>query len=440
MTWEIFINFLNNHTPLLYLNQSLWRDEAFSVLLSEGPITQVIKLTAGDFNPPLYYLLLHFWMKIFGNGEMAIRLLSYLFHLSLVYLSYKFAQKLRLSKFITTFLLLAIFLNPMLIYFAFEARMYSLLALLATASMYFFYLKDWRFYILTTALGLWTQPFMVFVIVSQGLYLLISKTFKKEHLLAFLASFLLFSPWIPVILKQLSRSGPMWIWPINWTTVTTILGNLFTSYEGTPWGLWQKMTILSFVLLILTLPILKEAKKSQGAKKLTNFCLLLLCWLYLPVFLVLLISYFKPIYVNRYLIFITVAEIFLISVSVSLIKNKILRRFLAFSFLIFIVLFNLWFPSKHEKADIRLTFKEIQKIAKATDSIYAKTPLTFFEANYYFPDRSRVFLYNPNHIAVPFYAGATLFPKDKMKDLVPLYPKRAFLINDDATYEIISER
>ena len=440
MGWETFINFLNNHTPLLYLNQSLWRDEAFSVLISEAPIIQILKSAASDFNPPLYYLLLHFWMKIFGNGEMAIRLLSYLFHLALVYLSYKFAQKLRLSKFITTFLLLTIFFNPMLIYFAFEARMYSLLALLATASMYFFYLKNWQPYVLATALGLWTQPFMVFVILSQGLYLLLTKTFKKEHLWAFLASFLLFSPWIPIIFRQFGRSGPMWIWPINWTTVATILGNLLTSYEGTPWGLWQKMTLLSVILLILTFPVLKEAKKSRGSKKPTDFYLLLLCWLYLPVFLVLLLSYFKPLYVNRYLIFTTVAEIFLISISLSLIKNEVLRRFLAFSFLIFIVLFNLWFPTKHQKTDIRLTFREIGKMAKTTDLIYSKTPLTFFEANYYFPDRSRVFLYNPNHLAVPFYAGAALLPQNKMKDFVPLYPGRAFLINDDATYEIISER
>jgi len=431
MSYEL-INFLNNHTPLLYLTQPLWRDEAFSVLMSEPPLSQIIKLTTTDFNPPLYYFILHFWMKIFGEGEIVIRMLSFIFHLLLVFVCYKFAKALKFSKLNTYYLILITFLNPLLIYFAFEARMYSLLALLATTSMYFFHTKNWVPYILFSALGLWTQPFMAFIILSQFIYLLLTKKlsrpyllFEKKLCLSFIAIFLLFAPWLPVLLAQLTRSGPMWIWPINWTTVTTILGNLFTGYEGTPWDLWNKMKILS--LIILSLALLSRR-------------FLFLIWLLLPLALVLIISFFKPIYVNRYLIFVTVAEIFLIVDGIPRIKNRLIQKVFLFSFLFFIFAFNIWFPPLHKKLDLRTTIAEIKNLAKPDDLVFSQTPLTFFEANYYLPDRSRVFLYNPKMVEIPYYVGSNLITKEKWIYNFPKYPRRAFLIHDDGSFEIISQK
>ncbi|MBI5464987.1 glycosyltransferase family 39 protein [Candidatus Gottesmanbacteria bacterium] len=420
-------NFLNNHTPLLYLTQSLWRDEAFSVLLSEPPLLEIIKLTASDFNPPLYYFILHFWMKIFGNGEIVIRMLSFIFHLLLIFVCYKFAQKLKFSKLTTYYLLLTTFLNPMLIYFAFEARMYSLLALLATASMYFFYTKNWLAYVITSVLGLWTQPFMGFVLLAQGVYLLLntSEVEVRWIFISFIAILVFFSPWLPVILFQLTRSGPMWIWPINWTTVTTILGNLFTGYEGTPWDLWNKMKVLSLAIIVFSF---------------LSRRLLFLTWAAVPVILVLVISYFKPIYVNRYLIFVTPALVFLIVDCIAKIRNRLTQIALLFSFFIFIFSFNVWFPPLHKKLDLKITIKEIEKLANSTDLVFSQTPLTFFEASYYFPDRSRVFLYNAKKIEVPYYAGHNLITKEKWVDTFPEYPRKAFLIHDDSTYEVISQK
>lgn len=435
-------NWLGNHSPVLYLTQSLWRDEAFSVLMSEPPVSEIIRLTAHDFNPPLYYIILHFWMKIFGNGEVAIRMLSFLFHLGLVYIVYQFAQKLKFPRLLTVYCLLFTFLNPMLIYFAFEARMYSLLALLATASMYFFFSKNWLLYILCSALGLWTQPFMAFVILSQVVYLVLTRRLTKDHILYLISISLLFSPWLPTIFFQFSRSGPMWIWPINWTTVTTILGNLFTGYEGTPGGLWNQMAIISLIILFLSFLLFRHAEFSSASSsgKIENFLKLLLLWLFLPVTLVLLISYFKPIYVNRYFIFITVAEIFVTVIGISLLKNKFVRVILYTLYFILIAYFNIWFPPLHQKQDIRTTITEIKTLAKPSDLLYSQTPLTFFEANYYFKDRSRVFLYNPNKVAVPLYAGAGLIPETRMIYNLPEYPTKAFLIHDDASYEVVSQR
>ena len=165
---QAIINFLFNHTPLFYWTQSLWRDEAFSVWIAQDSWFEVIKRTSGDFNPPLYYLLLNVWMRLFGRSEIALRGLSIFFFLLFLLVIYYFALRLfKTQRFAVVTTLFTAF-NPMLLYFAFELRMYSLLVLLSTLSMYFLWTKKWRWHVLVTTLGLYTQPYMLFVLAAQN--------------------------------------------------------------------------------------------------------------------------------------------------------------------------------------------------------------------------------------------------------------------------------
>ena len=79
------INFLTAKTPLLYLTQSIWRDEGFSYFMAKPNIFGVIINSAHDFNPPLYYLILHFWMKLVGESDIALRMMSLIFFLLTVF-------------------------------------------------------------------------------------------------------------------------------------------------------------------------------------------------------------------------------------------------------------------------------------------------------------------------------------------------------------------
>ena len=211
---QTIINFLLNHTPLFYWTQSLWRDEAFSVWISQDSWAEVIRRTSGDFNPPLYYLLLNVWMRIFGKTEIALRGLSVFFFLLFLIAIYYFALRLfKTQRFATVTTLLAA-LNPMLLYFAFELRMYSLLVLLSTLSMYFLWTKQWRWHVLVTTLGLYTQPYMLFVLAAQNFYLLVNRQLKRA-IVQSATVFLLFLPWVPTLLTQLKESGPMWMYPVD---------------------------------------------------------------------------------------------------------------------------------------------------------------------------------------------------------------------------------
>lgn len=118
------------------LNQSLWRDEAFSALISLKNPLEIISLSMRDTTPPLYYLLLHYWILMFGTSEVSLRSLSFLFHLLLVLIVFFITKKLIKSRFVQFIIAFSTLLNPFLLQYAFEARPYSLLAFLSVLSIY----------------------------------------------------------------------------------------------------------------------------------------------------------------------------------------------------------------------------------------------------------------------------------------------------------------
>src|SRR3989338_9982274 len=61
---------------LISLDQSFWLDEAAQAVLSRNPF--IPGHFNGDFQPPLFYYLAHFWMQ-WGRAEWFLRLPSVFF-------------------------------------------------------------------------------------------------------------------------------------------------------------------------------------------------------------------------------------------------------------------------------------------------------------------------------------------------------------------------
>ena len=57
------LELLIQHSPF-HLTQSIWSGEAFSILLSVNLVIYKI-----IFETSLYYILLHFWMKVSGSEK-----------------------------------------------------------------------------------------------------------------------------------------------------------------------------------------------------------------------------------------------------------------------------------------------------------------------------------------------------------------------------------
>ena len=63
------------------LHARYWIDEGLSVGIASHPFCRHPGVLRQDGSPPLYYLLLHVWMALFGDGEARTHALSVAFAL-----------------------------------------------------------------------------------------------------------------------------------------------------------------------------------------------------------------------------------------------------------------------------------------------------------------------------------------------------------------------
>jgi len=115
--------------------KTLWLDEAFSVWLARHPLGEMIAWIARiDQHPPLYYLLLHFWIGLVGDGPAAVRLLSALLSTLTIPAMYLLGRRL-LGPAAGVLAALILALSPFHVRFAQETRMYALLMLNASLAL-----------------------------------------------------------------------------------------------------------------------------------------------------------------------------------------------------------------------------------------------------------------------------------------------------------------
>jgi hypothetical protein len=119
-------------------SEGLWIDEAFSIWLARQPLEGMVGWVATvDQHPPLYYALLHGWVRIAGDGEASARILSALcgtLTIPVVYLLGRRVADERVG--LVGALILAV--SPFHVRFSQEARMYAVLTLSASLALYAF--------------------------------------------------------------------------------------------------------------------------------------------------------------------------------------------------------------------------------------------------------------------------------------------------------------
>lgn len=428
------IEFLFNKTPLYFMIQSFWRDEAFSYFLARLDLIKIIKTTAYDFNPPLYYILLHFWMKFFGIKEVALRSLSLFFFAINIYYVFLFLHNILEIKRKTVWLYFLLFaFNPLLLYFAFEARMYSLFALLATAGFYYFWRKEKFKYIIVTILGLYTHYFFLFVVFTQFIYLIISEKEKSLKKIKYIfAPLLFFLPWLlyiyPIFTKKISQ---FWIDKLGAVDIISTLGFLFTGYERLyKFYDFQTIAISIFFILLIFYFLFFNKNKKRG----NHLLKFLFLWSFLFYFITAAISIFKPIFLVRYLIFSAVGFNLLLFYIIEHSSKKIRFFLIIILFLIIINYSNLEAKEKR-KGNIRKTINEIKILTKSDDLLLVTDPSMFFTAVYYF-DENRVYIYGDKAKQIPYYIGEILILKEKIINELPFYPQKAFILEDDNNYKI----
>lgn len=183
------------------LNQSFWIDEAAQVIESSRGFSQQFQLAA-DFHPPLYHLLLFFWMKI-GISEIWVRLLSVLFGIGSIITVYKTGALLGNKKagLIASFFLS---ISPYHIWYSQETRPYMLFVFVSLLSTYFIVKRHWFWYAEAIMLSLYSLYFAPFLIAAHLVFILIfNRKDLKYFLKCIIISLIIFIPWVPSFLNQL---------------------------------------------------------------------------------------------------------------------------------------------------------------------------------------------------------------------------------------------
>lgn len=188
--------------------QSIWLDEAYSVIHARQSSIMSLLSTVGNVEnvPPFYFLLLNYWVKIFGSSEVALRCLSALLGILSIPLLYKigvFLFNRRVA--IVAALLLA--LSPFHIRYSQEGRPYAISVFIILLCTWFFLkllkersLINWFLYILFACLAIYTHYMSVFIIVAQTIYAVY--LWRKDYSLLIKWFFcqalvvLLFLPWL----------------------------------------------------------------------------------------------------------------------------------------------------------------------------------------------------------------------------------------------------
>jgi uncharacterized membrane protein len=430
---------LITHSPILYFTQSLWRDEVFSIFVAQKPLSFIA--TSVGFEPPVYYALLHFWIQIFGTSEIAARSLSLVGFALATIVVIVWSEKLFKTRFLHWFVPLFFFLNPMLLYYAFEVRTYGWYTLFAVLSMYGYVNKKWPLWVAASVLGFYTHAYMAVFLFAQGVHwiatnrshlkLTVAFLKKDPYVRSFTAIGLLILPWIVKILRESARLKDSWYFPVDLQLIWSVLGNMFLGYEGTPWHLWDDTALLSLAIVILGAIALAAHETRKKAQFFAIFAIL-------PLALMVGISFVKPLFVNRYLLPSTIGLVFLVGLALEALQNnKTMQRLFAAAAIVGVVAFNLWYPNKHAKLPIRDTLNQINLLKEQQDIVLAASPLIFFESIYYSSDPSRVFLYNPQGVAFPWYVGdAIVSPQQMVRDFPP-HPVRAFLVKEDGSFELV---
>ena len=104
-------------------------DEGVSYFISKQSLDSLVKLTANDVHPPLYYFFLHYWMQFFVPTEFSLRVPSFLFGLIILYILFFVLLFSLKNKILSYFLVLVVGISPEFIRYQQEARMYTLLPL-----------------------------------------------------------------------------------------------------------------------------------------------------------------------------------------------------------------------------------------------------------------------------------------------------------------------
>ncbi len=206
-----------------YIGGQFWMDEAITTGVALHKLSAIPGVLRHDGNPPLYYMLLHIWMSLFGSSEAATHSLSLLFGVLTIPIG-GWAGWTLFGRRAGIMAALLFAFNAWLTAYAQETRMYELMGLLGviatTGFVHGFVYRRRKFLFMFGAaltLMLYTHSWGTFFFAGSAISLIPTvlasddrRSLLRDAAITFVGAGILYLPWVPNLLYQVAHTAAPW--------------------------------------------------------------------------------------------------------------------------------------------------------------------------------------------------------------------------------------
>lgn len=323
LSWSFIVIFSLMLLITACQSDDIWVDETFSLGLARHSFKDLIKITAKDVHPPLYYMILKIAMLIFPGSICAAKIVSAIPVIAILCIANHFFSKEFSIKYGLLFNILLASTYSVLIY-AVEIRMYSwcllFCCLCCIASFYIINKGDWKdflIYVFFAECGAYSQYWTAFgLAINFSLICLVSFINNKKNLtkiiISVLLGIILYLPWVKVVIAQVKTvSQDYWIGPV------TFKGFIDWNLSVMP----SKRIIMLVILAVLFYYFIKKSENFCINNFRSQFLIICLITPFLLILCATLISIImRPVFQAKYVFPLTIFIFFFLVISLHEIK------------------------------------------------------------------------------------------------------------------------
>lgn len=309
--------------------KSFWVDETMSVEIARLPLRALLHLIwIRETNMAPYYLLLHYWLQL-RNTDAFVRGLSALFSVA----TFPFFYALGVRLFNRQVALVGAFLLSIHAYhvrYAQEVRSYSMAVFLCVVASWLFVknLQEpessrWGAYAVVCGLATYAHFYAGLVVLAHWASLLALPPREVPWKSVFKSALLygvLVAP-IPILIAKIGRAPIEWLPPFNLNSLP-VLGREYSGNVGQP--LLQILVLLALAFAIRYAFQFPGRDFRPGGGYSYAF---LLAWLFLPIALIVAVSFMHPLLVNRFMSPILPAFVLLVASQIVALRPAPLKWF-----------------------------------------------------------------------------------------------------------------
>ncbi|HNW98757.1 MAG TPA: glycosyltransferase family 39 protein [Bacteroidales bacterium] len=327
-------------------NRDIANDEPFTIYWAQASLSDIFQILHNENNPPLHFLLLHFWVKVFGISPMSVRFLSLLFTSLTSVIIFLIGKNF--YNFFTGISAGLIFsFTTTHFFFSHEARVYPLFAMLTALSLYFFLSiikesnqKKYYIFLFISNMLLIYSHYLCFIIpFIECLSIIIIRErnkFIKPFFILMSCLAISYIPMIFIFIERFSNTASNGTW-VPKPEIGQLYGflNLFIN---------NRINMLILIIIFITgIAVILKQKTFQLVinNVLNQNTIIIFIWFFIPYILMFLISFKFPVFIDRYILFISVPFYVFIAIITNILFYKKIYKIIVSTIFIASLIFTL---------------------------------------------------------------------------------------------------